>query len=144
MSNQQGYSTVRLAMAVALGSILAKHGYISWGTVNDMANVLVQLQWPEGGTGEYSPDGQTVIQVAKPDNIGGFYVSYGKTGSYGFVPFRSPFFESIVDSFLNEAEMPPEYGGIIPTNAETTIVALAALMQYAYCYYGVSPSQLLT
>jgi hypothetical protein len=139
---QNGYSTVRLAVAVILGSILADKGYISWDTVHEMANVLVQLQWQ--GSGHYSEDGSNVIYIYKPDHRGGFMVSYGKIGSYGFVPFRSPTWESIVDWFLQSAEMEKEYGGVVPTNAETTVLALVALAQYAYHYYGIPPSQLLS
>lgn len=142
VNGQEGYSTLRLALAIILGSILASKGYISWDTVHDMANVLVQLQWQ--GSGEWSPDGNTVIWVNKPDHTGGFLVSYGPIGSYGYVPFRNPNWESIIDWFLQGVAMPPEYGGIVPTNAETTIISLTALMQYAHYYYGVSPSQLLS
>ena len=142
VSNQNGYSTLRLAMAIILGSILADKGYISWGTVHDMMNVLVQLQWE--GSGYYSPDGSNVIWIVKPDHKGGFLVSYGEIGSYGFVPFRAQWWESIVDFIVSGTSMSKEYGGAVPTNAETTIIALVALMQYAYHYYGVPPSQLLS
>jgi len=141
ISGQNGYSTLRLAMAIILGSILADNGYISWNTVHDMANVLVQLQW--SGSGHFSPDGSNVIWIAKPDQAGGFMISYSTIGSYGYVPFRPNWYESIVDFLAGGAVMSPEYGGALPTNSETTIIALAALMQYAYHYYKVPPSQLL-
>ncbi len=137
MSGQQGYSTVRLAAAIALGSILAGQGKISWDTVDQMVNVLLQLQWT--GIGHYSPDGSTVYTVVKPDHIGGFLVSYGPIGSYGFVPFRPRLIEDILDY----ASSPPEYGGPLPTNAETTLLSMIALMQYAYWRYDVIPPELL-
>jgi len=139
VSGQEGYSTVRLAAAIALGSILAGKGYISWDTVDEMANVLVQLQW--SGEGWYSPDGETFYKVIKPDHYGGFIVSYKEVASYGYTAFRPSLIEDILSSY---EPMPGEYGGIIPTNTETTIVALAALMQYAYWKYGVEPSELLS
>ncbi|WFO75574.1 hypothetical protein J4526_01420 [Desulfurococcaceae archaeon MEX13E-LK6-19] len=138
-SNQIGYSTVRLAAALALGSVLAGHGLISWDIPDQMASVLVQLQW--SGSGYYSPDGNTVFYVVKPDHAGGFLVSYGPIGSYGFVPFRPSLVEDILKKVTDV--MPPEYGGILPTNAETTLLSMAALMQYAYNKYGVRPERLL-
>lgn len=138
VSNQNGYSTVRLALAVALGSILAGKGYISWDTVDEMANVLVQLQWK--GVGHYSPDGQNVYTVIKPDCKGGFLVSYGPIGSYGYVPFRP----SLIEDILNVAgAMEPEYGGIMPTNSESTLLSMVALMLYAQFRYGIDPPSLL-
>lgn len=136
--NQQGYSTVRLAAAVALGSILAGHGKISWSTVDDMAKILVQLQW--NGTGHYTNDGSTIYTIVKPDHTGGFLVSYGPIGSYGYVPFRP----SLIEYVLEYAGSPPEYAGPIPTNAETTLLSMIALMQYAYWRYDVLPTELLS
>ncbi len=133
------YSTVRLAVALALGSILAGHGYIDWTVPDEMANVLLQLQW-RTGSGHYSPDGQTVYWITKPDHIGGFMVSYDTINSYGFVPFRPSYAEYLLDK---GTIMDPEYLGPIPTNAETTLISLVAIAQYAYQRYGWPPGQLL-
>ena len=139
------YSTVRLAVGLALGSILARHGWISWDIVDEMAYVLVyHLQW--GDWGYYTPDkGATVKHIYKPDHRGGFMVAYVKdsSGRFVFAEFRSGYLEEISDTVLSATRMDPEYGGPIPTNAETTIIAMAALMQYAYGRYGVPPAQLL-
>ncbi|GAY26544.1 hypothetical protein ATG_17480 [Desulfurococcaceae archaeon AG1] len=119
-----GYSTIRLAAALALGTMLAKRGYIPWTTVDSMYGVLDQLQWQ--GSGYYSPDGSTVYTIYKPDHRGGFIVSYNKVGSYGFVPFRP----SLIEDILKEWSSPPEYGGVLPTNSETTITSMIALRLY--------------
>lgn len=142
VSGQTGYSTVRLALGAILSSILAYKGYIPWDYANAMMNILVQLQW--NGIGYYTKDGSTVYTIVKPDHRGGFITSYGKIGSYGYVPFRTPWIETILDSLIGGTKMPPEYLGIVPTNSETTIVALTAIMVYAKLYYGVSPPSLLT
>ncbi|NPA98152.1 MAG: hypothetical protein GXO43_02125 [Crenarchaeota archaeon] len=132
-----GYSTIRLALALALGSILAGNGKISWTIPDKMAQVLIALQW--NGTGHYTNDGKTVYTIVKPDHTGGFLVSYGPIGSFGFVPFRP----SLLDNFIKGAGSPPEYLGPIPTNTETTIVSLAALLQYIYWRYDVRPDEIL-
>jgi len=137
VSGQEGYSTVRLATAIALGSILAGRGYISWDTVDQMVDVLLQLQWK--GVGHYTNDGKTIYTIVKPDHAGGFLVSYGPIGSYGYVPFRP----GLIEDILRYAGSPPEYGGPIPTNAETTLLALSALIEYAYWRYDVTPPELL-
>lgn len=139
----EGYSTVRLALAVSLGSMLAGHGRISWSTVDDMAYVLVyHLQWGEWDY-YYDRDAGAVKYVYKPDHRGGFVTSYKYVEGYGLV--AAPYRSGIVEWFSGLAGLPmdPEYGSFIPTNAETTIVAVAALIQYAYCRYGVLPGELL-
>ncbi len=136
-SFQTGYSTIRLALALALGSILAGNGKIPWTIPDKMAKVLLALQW--NGTGHYTNDGKTVYTIVKPDHTGGFLVSYGPIGSFGFVPFRP----KLIDDFLKGTGSPPEYLGPIPTNAETTIVSTAALLQYAYWRYDIRPDEIL-
>ncbi len=136
-SFQTGYSTIRLALALALGSILAGNGKIPWTIPDKMAEVLLALQW--NGTGHYTNDGKTVYTIVKPDHTGGFLVSYGPIGSFGFVPFRP----KLIDDFLKGTSSPPEYLGPIPTNAETTIVSTAALLQYAYWRYDIWPNEIL-
>jgi hypothetical protein len=119
-----GYSAVRLAAALALGVMLARRGYISWDIPDQMYRVLDQLQW--AGIGYYSPDGTTVYRIYKPDHRGGFIVSYAPIGSYGFVPLRP----SLVEFLVRGYRSPPEYGGVLPTNSETTITSMIALRLY--------------
>jgi len=152
------YSTVRLAGAIILGSILAGLGYIDWSTVDNMVNVLLQLQW--NGIGYYSPDGSSVYKIVRTDHSGGFIVSYGAfspsslgsstgsdsgTGSSSpsgpiFVPFRPSLIENILDNAMGS---PPEYSGPLPTNAETTLMSILALSQYAYWRMDVLPRDLI-
>jgi len=66
-------------------------------------------------------------------------VSCGEIVSYDFTPFR-PF---IAECLLDVGAMRDEYVGIIPTNAEATLLAIATLMSYAYYVLGVPPNQLL-
>lgn len=113
------YSTVRLAAAIMLGTLLAKHEYIGWGTVDEMVNTLLQLQWD--GKGYYKPENGNWVQIYKADHIGGFIVSYdiAPDGSYGVTSFR-PNYETL----LNGYDMDLEYAGPLPTNAETTLASL--------------------
>ncbi len=139
-----GYSTVRLATGIALGTILAYNGYIEWTTVDNMVNILLQLQW--SGEGYYSPDGSTTYYMYAPDHKDGFVVSYGPVGSYGFVPFRPSLVEDVLDPYLDTVApwliMKHEYGGIIVTNAEATILSVAALKQYLDKRYPSPPPPL--
>jgi len=104
--------------------MLARRGYISWDIPDQMYRVLDQLQW--AGIGYYSPDGTTVYRIYKPDHRGGFIVSYAPIGSYGFVPLRP----SLVEFLVRGYRSPPEYGGVLPTNSETTITSMIALRLY--------------
>ncbi|HID41022.1 MAG TPA: hypothetical protein EYP33_02570 [Pyrodictium sp.] len=140
------YSTVRLAAAVAFGSILAGHGKIDWDVVDQMANVLIQLQWKGVGYYKENPDAPVETVVAL-DHYGGFMTSYDEVASYGFVPYRSKIFEDILVAALNLGGgwvMDAETAEPLPTNSETTALAIVALMNYAYFKYGVLPSQLLS
>ena len=122
----KAYSTVRLALAVMLGTLLAKNGYIGWDTVDDMVRVLLKTQWL--GSGYYRPEGGDWVRIYKNDHKGGFLVAYdvAPDGSLGSVPFRPGWVE-----ILTEAnDMDPEYLGPVPTNAETTLAALVALKLY--------------
>jgi len=94
-----------------------------------MDNVLLKLQWP--GEGHYSPGGSTVYHVCKYDHKGGFLVSYDPIGSYGYVPFRP----SLIEDILNVVAMKPEYGEIIPTNTEATILSVIVLKAYEHYRY---------
>lgn len=137
---QNGYSTVRLAVAIAIGSTLYGKGYnVDKSVLDSMVNVLLQLQWQ--GAGHYSPDGSNVYYVYKPDHKGGFLVSYGPIGSYGFVPFRPSLTDAIFD--ITGGIMTDEYPGILPTNAESTLLSLSALISYSYYVLGVAPYSLL-
>lgn len=123
--HQRGYSTVRLALAIIIGLRLYSLGYnVNISTIEDMVNILLQLQW--NGTGYYAPDGENPILLVKPDHKGGFMVSYGEIGSYGFTPFRP----SLVEDLIAWASMEAEYVGPIPTNAESTLLSMAALILY--------------
>lgn len=98
-----------------------------------MARTLLQLQWDTYGY--YSPDGgKTFRALVKPDHRGGFLVSYGRVNPYGFVPFRP----QLVDMVFDVYGMGDEYVGAIPTNTETTLVCINALL--SYLYYVLSPS----
>ena len=48
-----------------------------------------------------------------------------------------------LESLLDVAGMGDEYVGTIPTNAESTLLSMAALVTYAYYVLGVPPNQLL-
>ncbi len=125
------YSTVRLTTAIMLGTLLAKHGYIGWNTVDQMVNILLQLQWK--GKGYYKPSGGNWVYIYKYDNKNGFLVSYdvAPDGSFGFTPFRPGWINLVTSA----KDMDPEYIGVIPTNAETTITALVALKLYLDARY---------
>lgn len=121
-----GYSIVRLALAVMLGTLLAKRGYIDWSIVDDMVNMLLKTQWK--GSGYYKPEGGDWVYIYKNDHKGGFMTSYAVApdGSLGFAPFR-PGWTGII---TQGTAMDPEYIGPTPTNAETTLAALVALKLY--------------
>ncbi|MEM4523455.1 MAG: hypothetical protein QW738_09620 [Nitrososphaeria archaeon] len=134
--NQVGYSTLRLALALAIGSRLYAAGlYTNRTTLDQMLNVLLQLQW--FGCGHYVVNGQ-IRTLVKFDHYGGFLVSYGPTASYGYVPFRP----SLIDDIFRVTGMNDEYPGPLPTNAEATIIAVNALISYAYYVLGVPLNQL--
>ena len=124
------YSGVRLAAVALLGTILAKHGYLSWSYVDPMINKLLEIQW--NGEGYYY-DGSQWIYIYKWDHKGGFMVSYDTApdGSYGLTGFRPDYLQVITQG----ADMPSEYPGVLPTNAETTLVALLALQMYLQARY---------
>lgn len=131
VTGQDAYSTVRLAAGIAFGTLLAKEGLIPWSVVDEMVNILLQLQWD--GTGHYMDENGIVHTLVKTDHIGGFIVSYDDIASYGYVSFRPSLIEDILE--ITGDTMPDEYPAIVPTNAETTLVALAALKQYLQYRY---------
>ncbi|MEB3772190.1 MAG: hypothetical protein GSR82_00760 [Desulfurococcales archaeon] len=124
------YSTVRLAAAIMLGVLLAKHGDISWSTVDDMVRALLKTQWTGHG---YYLTGGTWKYIYKWDHKGGFIVSYdvAPDGSYGVTGFRPDY----LDLITRGLGTPPEYAGVIPTNAETTTAAAIALFMYMTSRY---------
>ncbi len=137
---QNGYSTVRLALAISIGSTLYGKGYdIDKSLLDNMVNILLQLQWQ--GSGHYSPDGSNVYYIHKEDHKGGFLVSYGEIGSYGFVPFRPSLADEIFK--ITGGVMGDEYPGVLPTNTESTLLSLSALISYSYYVLGMPPNQLL-
>ena len=127
------YSTVRLATAAILGVLLASRGYISWDLVDSMIDDLIKVQW--SGSGYYRPSGGSWVKIYKNDHRGGFIVAYdvAPDGSYGVTAFRPDYMEKLLEG----NDMDPEYVGPLPTNAETTLVALEALMLYAEYRLGI-------
>lgn len=127
------YSTVRLATAAILGVLLASRGYISWDLVDSMIDDLIKAQW--SGSGYYRPSGGSWVKIYKNDHRGGFIVAYdvAPDGSYGVTAFRPDYMEKLLEG----NDMDPEYVGPLPTNAETTLVVLEALMLYAEYRLGI-------
>ena len=122
------YSTVRLALTVAVGVWLAKVGKVSWDTVDDMVDVLLQLQWTGRG---YVKTSIYTGYITRIDHIGGFLTSYVPGGSFAFAEYRPSIFDKLEEfTGVKLFEMPPEYIGPIPTNAETTLASLVALLAY--------------
>ena len=87
-----------------------------------MIDVLLDTQW--NGAGYYLSGGSWKY-IYKYDHRGDFIVSYdvAPDGSYGVTGFRPDYYEVLLEG----NDMDPEYIGVIPTNTETTIVALLAL-----------------
>ena len=88
--------------------------------------LLLLLQWKGHG---YYLDGNNIWrQIYKFDHKGGFIVTYDRApdGSLGSTGFRP----SVTDTLTKNNSMPSEYAGVIPTNAETTLVSLIALNLY--------------
>ena len=137
MSNQSAYSGVRLATAVALGSIVADEFDSSqWSIVDAMASKLLQLQ-VDGYSLKYNKDGR-VYTVYKPDNFGGFMVSY--VNDPEFSAFRPSLVEDVLNIVYGDVTMmPPEYEGILPTNAETSLISTMALAEYYKRKFGEEP-----
>ncbi|BAA79838.1 hypothetical protein ASQ66_gp26 [Aeropyrum pernix spindle-shaped virus 1] len=127
----ENYSTVRLAAAVMLGTLLAERGYIGWGTVDAMVEALLKAQWR--GSGYYKPT-DTWEYMFKIDHAGGFIVAYNVApdGSFGVTGFRPDYLELITEG----NDMDPEYIGPLPTNAETTLAAITALKMYMDARYS--------
>lgn len=126
------YSTVRLAVAVILGTLLASHGYTGWFEVDAMVHTLLKLQWR--GDGWYLDGNNVWRHIYKFDHKGGFIVAYDiapDMESYGSTGFRP----GIADALTQGTAMPSEYAGVIPTNAETTLAALIALQLYLNLRY---------
>lgn len=126
------YSTVRLATAIMLGALLAGHGYIDWNVVDSMVSNLLKAQWK--GSGYYKPEDGDWVKIYKWDHRGGFLVAYNiaPDSSFGSTGFRP----GITDVLTSGYDMDPEYSGVIPTNAETTLAALYALWLYTLYRHG--------
>ena len=122
----ENYSTVRLAAAIMLGTLLADRGYIGWDTVDRMVEALLKAQWD--GSGYYKPSGGSWTILVKNDHAGGFLVSYNLAPnlSFGSTGFRPDYLDLITEPW----DMNSEYLGPLPTNAETTLAALMALKLY--------------
>jgi hypothetical protein len=71
----------------------------------------------------------------RPLNAGGFYTvwdsEFQNSQSFSF------FGEFLREELLEPLNMPPEFTGVIPSNAETTIAAVAFLARYRCQRYGV-------
>jgi len=137
MNRQNAYSGIRLGTAVALGSIVADEFDSSqWNIVDAMVEKLLQIQIRDYSL-KYNKDG-SVYTIYKPDNLGGFMVSY--VNDPEFSAFRPSLVEDILNLVYGDITMmPPEYEGVLPANAETTLVCTMALAEYYKRRFGEEP-----
>jgi len=129
------YSTTRLAaFLIAEAEMGYGFGDSTAKTYADKAaEILLELQWGRHlrGIGETYEDGV----INRPDHDGGFYVLYEAGEVYPFRLGRAGFLREFTDQFA----MPPEFTGPVPTNLESTLLAIRALLIYhAYKYRGLT------
>jgi len=133
LTGVETYSTVRLAVYMAANAMIG-----NMERAQECADILLQLQW----NNEYLVDINGSPQLYRNTaHNGGFFVGYrvledgsittSLSGSEIVTSLPRPgFIDSFREYFYDKEGIPPptpEYVGTIPTNAEATVVSMAAL-----------------